>query len=36
VLEPLGFTVHRVEARVWQAPAQRFGAPFDHLAALAG
>lgn len=32
LLEDLGFTVRRIEARVWQAPAQRFGAPFDHLA----
>jgi N-hydroxyarylamine O-acetyltransferase len=32
LLEHLGFDVRRIEARVWQAPAQRFGAPFDHLA----
>ncbi|MDB6082378.1 MAG: nhoA [Gammaproteobacteria bacterium] len=32
LLEELGFTVRRIEARVWQAKAQRFGAPFDHLA----
>jgi N-hydroxyarylamine O-acetyltransferase len=32
LLAHLGFDVHRIEARVWQAPAQRYGAPFDHLA----
>jgi N-hydroxyarylamine O-acetyltransferase len=32
LLEHLGFRVRRIEARVWQATAQRFGAPFDHLA----
>jgi N-hydroxyarylamine O-acetyltransferase len=32
LLDHLGFTVRRIEARVWQAPAQQFGAPFDHLA----
>jgi N-hydroxyarylamine O-acetyltransferase len=32
LLEHLGFVVRRIEARVWQATAQRFGAPFDHLA----
>jgi N-hydroxyarylamine O-acetyltransferase len=31
LLEHLGFAVRRIEARVWQAAAQRFGAPFDHL-----
>jgi arylamine N-acetyltransferase len=32
LLQDLGFAVHRVEARVWQPEAQRFGPPFDHLA----
>jgi N-hydroxyarylamine O-acetyltransferase len=32
LLDHLGFTVRRIEARVWQAVAQQFGAPFDHLA----
>jgi N-hydroxyarylamine O-acetyltransferase len=32
LLDHLGFEVRRIEARVWQAAAQRFGAPFDHLA----
>ncbi len=32
LLSDLGYTVRRIEARVWQADAQRFGAPFDHLA----
>jgi N-hydroxyarylamine O-acetyltransferase len=34
LLEYLGFAVYRVEARVWQAAAPRFGAPFDHLALI--
>ena len=34
LLEHLGFSVHRIEARVWQAAAERFGAPFDHLALI--
>jgi N-hydroxyarylamine O-acetyltransferase len=34
LLDHLGFTVRRIEARVWQATGQRFGAPFDHLALL--
>lgn len=34
LLEHLGFDVRRIEGRVWQAPAQRFGAPFDHLALI--
>jgi len=32
LLEHLGYEVRRIEAQVWQAAAQRFGAPFDHLA----
>jgi N-hydroxyarylamine O-acetyltransferase len=32
LLQHLGFAVRRIEARVWQARAQRFGEPFDHLA----
>lgn len=32
LLDHLGFTVRRIEARVWQATAQQFGPPFDHLA----
>jgi N-hydroxyarylamine O-acetyltransferase len=32
LLEHVGFAVTRIEARVWQPAAQRFGAPFDHLA----
>jgi len=32
LLEHLGFVVRRIEARVWQAAAPKFGAPFDHLA----
>ncbi len=32
LLEHLGFQTRRIEARVWQARANRFGAPFDHLA----
>jgi N-hydroxyarylamine O-acetyltransferase len=32
LLDHLGFSVHRIEARVWQATKKRFGAPFDHLA----
>ena len=32
LLQQLGFAVRRIEARVWQAQWQRFGAPFDHLA----
>ena len=32
LLANLGFSVRRIEARVWQARTQRFGAPFDHLA----
>jgi N-hydroxyarylamine O-acetyltransferase len=32
LLDHLGFTVRRIEARVWQPAAQQFGAPFDHLA----
>ena len=32
LLEYLGFSVRRIEGRVWQSTAQRFGAPFDHLA----
>jgi N-hydroxyarylamine O-acetyltransferase len=32
LLEHLGFDVTRIEARVWKPTAQRFGAPFDHLA----
>jgi len=32
LLEHLGFTVRRIEARVWKASTLRFGAPFDHLA----
>jgi N-hydroxyarylamine O-acetyltransferase len=31
LLDHLGFAVRRIEARVWQASAQQFGAPFDHL-----
>ncbi|HTB66039.1 MAG TPA: arylamine N-acetyltransferase [Steroidobacteraceae bacterium] len=27
-----GFTVKRIEARVWSVPQQNFGPPFDHLA----
>jgi len=34
LLEHLGFAVHRIEARVWQAAAPMFGAPFDHLALI--
>jgi N-hydroxyarylamine O-acetyltransferase len=32
LLTHLGFTVRRIEARVWAPPRQAFGAPFDHLA----
>jgi N-hydroxyarylamine O-acetyltransferase len=32
LLDHVGFTVRRIEARVWQATARQFGAPFDHLA----
>lgn len=32
LLQGVGFAVRRIEARVWQARANRFGAPFDHLA----
>jgi N-hydroxyarylamine O-acetyltransferase len=32
LLAHLGFRVRRIEARVWKAAAQCFGAPFDHLA----
>lgn len=31
LLDHLKFTVRRIEARVWQATAQQFGAPSDHL-----
>jgi N-hydroxyarylamine O-acetyltransferase len=34
LLDHLGFSVRRIEARVWQAAQQRFGAPFDHLALI--
>jgi N-hydroxyarylamine O-acetyltransferase len=34
LLEHLGFAVQRIEARVWQAAAPTFGAPFDHLALI--
>jgi N-hydroxyarylamine O-acetyltransferase len=30
----LGFSVRRIEARVWQEPRQKFGASFDHLALI--
>jgi N-hydroxyarylamine O-acetyltransferase len=30
----LGFTVQRIEARVWIEAEQTFGAPFDHLALI--
>lgn len=32
LLDHLGFSVRRIEARVWQPTAKKFGAPFDHLA----
>jgi carbon-monoxide dehydrogenase large subunit len=32
LLQHLGFTVRRIEGRVWQPAAQNFGAAFDHLA----
>ena len=32
LLEHVGFSVRRIEARVWSAPKQKFGPPFDHLA----
>jgi N-hydroxyarylamine O-acetyltransferase len=32
LLDHLGFTVRRIEARVWQAATKEFGPPFDHLA----
>jgi len=32
LLDHLGFHVRRIEARVWQPAAEKFGAPFDHLA----
>jgi N-hydroxyarylamine O-acetyltransferase len=34
LLEHLGFAAYRIEARVWQAAAPKFGAPFDHLALI--
>jgi N-hydroxyarylamine O-acetyltransferase len=34
LLDHLGYAVHRIEARVWQATTQRFGAPFDHLSLI--
>jgi N-hydroxyarylamine O-acetyltransferase len=30
----LGFSVRRIEARVWSEARQEFGAPFDHLALI--
>jgi N-hydroxyarylamine O-acetyltransferase len=30
----LGFSVKRIEARVWAEPQQKFGPPFDHLALI--
>jgi N-hydroxyarylamine O-acetyltransferase len=30
----LGFSVRRIEARVWQEQQKKFGAPFDHLALI--
>lgn len=32
LLAHLGFSVSRIEARVWSPPRQQFGPPFDHLA----
>ena len=32
LLDDLGFVVRRIQARVWQRDAERFGPPFDHLA----
>lgn len=32
LLHWLGFTVRRIEARVWQPDRDRYGDPFDHLA----
>jgi N-hydroxyarylamine O-acetyltransferase len=32
LLTHLGFSVRRIEARVWSAPLNTFGPPFDHLA----
>jgi N-hydroxyarylamine O-acetyltransferase len=32
LLAHLGFSVKRIEARVWLEPQRRFGPPFDHLA----
>jgi N-hydroxyarylamine O-acetyltransferase len=32
LLAHAGFSVRRIEARVWSVPQQRFGPPFDHLA----
>jgi N-hydroxyarylamine O-acetyltransferase len=32
LLKHLGFVARRIEARVWQPAAQKFGAAFDHLA----
>jgi len=32
LLDHLGFQVRRIEARVWKPTAEKFGAPFDHLA----
>lgn len=32
LLQHLGFVVRRIEARVWQPSAQKFGPAFDHLA----
>jgi N-hydroxyarylamine O-acetyltransferase len=34
LLAHVGFSVTRIEARVWSAPRQKFGPPFDHLALL--
>jgi len=33
-LAHLGFTVKRIDARVWLERQQKFGAPFDHLALI--
>ena len=34
LLSHLGFSVRRIEARVWSEARQQFGAPFDHLALI--
>lgn len=34
LLTHLGFSVRRIEARVWSETLQQFGAPFDHLALI--